>query len=135
MHETGLGTDDFRQMGEEGDHVVPGLALDLVDPGDIEDGVPGFGPDRCCRLFRDNAEFRLRISRMRLDLEPDLEARLGLPDRGHFRAGIAGNHRRLVAHEITPRFSRAAPVRQTHGPLSPYAATTRTGSESLITRY
>jgi hypothetical protein len=29
---------------------------------------------------------------MRLDLEPDLEARLRLPDRGHFRAGIAGDH-------------------------------------------
>jgi hypothetical protein len=32
---------------------------------------------------------------MRLDLEPDFEARLGLPDGGHFRAGIAGYHRRL----------------------------------------
>jgi hypothetical protein len=29
---------------------------------------------------------------MRLDLEPDLEARLRLPDGGHFRAGITGNH-------------------------------------------
>jgi hypothetical protein len=32
---------------------------------------------------------------MRLDLEPDLEAGLGLPDGSHFRAGIAGNHRKL----------------------------------------
>jgi hypothetical protein len=32
---------------------------------------------------------------MRLDLEPDLEAGLRLPDGGHFRAGVAGDHRRL----------------------------------------
>jgi hypothetical protein len=29
---------------------------------------------------------------MRLDLEPDLEARLRLPDGSHFRAGVTGNH-------------------------------------------
>ena len=34
----------------------------------------------------------MRVRRMRLDLEPDLEAGLRLPDGGHFRAGIAGDH-------------------------------------------
>ena len=36
-----------------------------------------------------------RVGGMRLDLEPDLETRLRLPDGGHFRAGIAGDHREL----------------------------------------
>ena len=34
----------------------------------------------------------MRVGGMRLDLEPDAEAGLRLPDRGHFRAGIAGDH-------------------------------------------
>ena len=45
MDEARLGADDFRQMGREGDYVVLGLALDLVDPGDVEAGVFGLGPD------------------------------------------------------------------------------------------
>src|SRR5205823_8022143 len=84
-------------MGREGDDVVLGLALDLVDPLDIEGDIFGLGPDRLRGFLRDDAEFRLRISRMRLDLKPDLEAGLGLPDGGHFRAGIAGDHRTLRA--------------------------------------
>jgi len=95
VHEACLGADDLRQMGGEGDDVVLGFAFDLVDPGDIEDGVPGLGPNDLRRFLWNYAEFGLRVSRMGLDFEPDLEARLGLPDRGHFRAGVAGYHRRL----------------------------------------
>ena len=95
VHEARLGADDFRQMGQEGDDVVLGFALDLVDPRHVENDVAGLGPDRFRGLLRNDPQFRQRISRMRLDLEPDLEARLGLPDGGHFRAGIAGYHRRL----------------------------------------
>ena len=47
---------------------------------DIEGGVLRLGPDGLGGFLRDDAEFRQRISRMGLDLEPDLEARLGLPD-------------------------------------------------------
>ena len=43
-------------------------------------------------FLRDHTEFRLGVRRMGLDLEPDLEAGLGLPNGGHFRAGVAGNH-------------------------------------------
>ena len=92
VHEARLGADDLGQMGQEGDDVVLGLALDLVDPRDVEGGIPGLGPDRLGGLLGDHAEFGLRIRRMRLDLEPDLEARLRLPDGGHFRAGVAGDH-------------------------------------------
>src|SRR6185437_13392561 len=53
-------------------------------------------PERRGRFPRNYAEVGLRIGRMRLDLEPYLEAGLGFPDRGHFRAGVAGDHRRLT---------------------------------------
>src|ERR1700722_1038162 len=82
-------------MGEEGDDVVFGFALDLVDPRHVEDDVAGLGPYRLRGRLRNDPQFRQCVSRMRLDLEPDLEARLGLPDGGHFRAGVAGDHRRL----------------------------------------
>ncbi len=96
VHEARLGADDFGEVGQEGDDVVLGLALDLVDPRHVEGGVLRLGPDRLGGFLRDHAEFRQRIRRMRLDLEPDLEAGLRLPDRGHFRAGVARNHRRLL---------------------------------------
>ena len=92
MHEARFGTDDFSQMRQEGDDVVLGLALDLVDARDVEGRILRLGPDRLCRVLRDDAKFRQRIGRVRLDLEPDLEAGLRLPDRGHFRAGVARDH-------------------------------------------
>ena len=92
MHEARFRADDFGQMGEEGDDVVLDLALDLVDPLDVEGGVLGLGPDASGGFLRDDAEFRQRVGRMGLDLEPDAKARLRLPDRGHFRAGVAGDH-------------------------------------------
>ena len=45
MHEAGFGADDFGQMGREGEDVVLGLALDLVDPRDVEGDVLGLGPE------------------------------------------------------------------------------------------
>ena len=95
MDEARLGTDDFGQMGQEGDDVMLGLALDLVDPGDVEGGVLGLGPDRLRGFLGDDAEFGQRVRRVRLDLEPDPKAGLRLPDGGHFRAGVAGDHRKL----------------------------------------
>jgi hypothetical protein len=113
VHEARLGADDFRQMGGEGDDVVLGLAFDLVDPRHVENGVAGLGPDYLGGFLGDHAEFRLRVRRMGLDLEPDLEAGLGLPDGGHFRAGIARNHQGTHGKGVTPRFSRATGERQT----------------------
>jgi hypothetical protein len=43
-------------------------------------------------MLSNRAELGKGVRRMRLDLEPDLEPGLRLPDRGHFRAGIAGDH-------------------------------------------
>ena len=95
VHEARIRADEFGEVGEEGDDVVLDLALDLVDPRDVELGVLALGPDGFGGLLRDHAEFGLGIRRMRLDLEPDFEAGQRLPDGGHFRAGIAGDHRRL----------------------------------------
>ncbi len=38
----------------------------------------------------------MAVGRMRLDLEPDAEARLARPDRAHLGAGIARDHKSLV---------------------------------------
>jgi hypothetical protein len=82
-----------------------GLAFDLVDPGDVEGGILGLGPDGLGGVFRDHAEFRKCVRGMRFDLEPDLEAGLGLPDRGHFQAGVAGDHQQLMAKgKVRPRY-------------------------------
>ena len=45
MHEARLRADDLGEVGQEGDDVVLGLALDLVDALHIESGVLGLGPD------------------------------------------------------------------------------------------
>jgi hypothetical protein len=46
VQEAGFLTDDFGHMGQEGDDVVLGGALDLVDPVGVEDRVAALGPDR-----------------------------------------------------------------------------------------
>src|SRR5438132_9552723 len=95
MHEARLRADDLAKVGEESDDVVLHLTLDLVDARDIEGGGLALGPDGLRRLFRDDPELGHGVRRMRLDLEPDPEARLRLPDCGHFRSGVARDHRWL----------------------------------------
>ena len=92
MHETGgIGADDFRKVGQEGDDVMLGHGLDLVDAGHVEGCVLGF-PDGGGILLRDHAKGGLRVAGMGLDLEPDAEFGLGRPEGDHFGAGIAGDH-------------------------------------------
>jgi hypothetical protein len=45
MHETAVGTDKFSKMGEEGDDVMLGDGLDLIDAGDVECGAAALFPD------------------------------------------------------------------------------------------
>ena len=92
MHETRFGADDFGKVREEGDNVVFGFALDLIDPRDVEFGVLALGPDLLRRRFRNHAEFGHGIGGIRFDLEPDAKAGLGRPDRRHFGPGVAWNH-------------------------------------------
>ncbi len=49
VHEARLGADDLGEMRQEGDDVVLGLALDLVDARDVEGGVLALRPDRRAR--------------------------------------------------------------------------------------
>jgi hypothetical protein len=42
VHEPRIRADDFGQVGQEGDDVVLGFALDLVDAGDVELGRAAF---------------------------------------------------------------------------------------------
>src|SRR3546814_8241483 len=93
VHEARGFTDMLGDVGEEGDDVVLHLRLDRVDSVDLE---RAFLPDRLCGLPRHHAQLGERIGGVRLDLEPDAEFRLRLPDRDHVRAGIAGNHRSQI---------------------------------------
>ena len=92
MDEARIGADEFGQMGQERDDVMLGDALDFVDALDVEGHVARLRPDRLGALLGDDAELGKRVAGMRLDLEPDAEARLRLPDPNHFGAGISGDH-------------------------------------------
>jgi len=76
-------------IGQEGDDVMLGLALDLVDAGDIPAGALA---DLGRRRLRHDAEFGHGVGSVGLDLEPDAVAILRLPDLGHFRAAVTGDH-------------------------------------------
>jgi hypothetical protein len=92
MHEARLGTDDFGEVREERDDVVLGLALDRIDACDVESGVPRLLPDREGGFLGDDAKLGHRIGGVRLDLEPDAKAGLGVPDGNHLGAGITRDH-------------------------------------------
>ncbi len=83
--------DVLGHVGEERDDVVVGDGLELVDARDLERGVRA---DVRGLLARDAdlAELGLRLARENLDLLPDLELVLELPDAGHLGAGVARDH-------------------------------------------
>ena len=89
VHEARLRADDLGEMGEEGDDVVLDLALDLVDARDVEGGVLALLPDRLRRRLRDDAELGHGVGGVRLDLEPDAEARLRRPRSRPSRGGCS----------------------------------------------
>ncbi len=89
MQEARLRPDMLGDRGEEGDHVVLHLPLDLVDAGDVEAAAL---PDRIGRVLGDQPELGHRLGGIGLDPEPDAELGLGLPDAGHLGAAIAGDH-------------------------------------------
>ena len=83
MDETRLGPHVVREVGEEGDHVVPGLALDRIDLHGIDQRVRVLA-DRAVERFRRRrrrlAERDLSVERVALDLQPDREPGLRCPD-------------------------------------------------------
>ena len=103
VDEARVRADEFGEMGQEGDDVMLGDALDLVDPLDVECRGAALFPDGLRRFLRDHAELGQRVAGMRLDLEPDAEAGFGRPDGDHFGAGIAGDHAVDVLRAIALR--------------------------------
>ena len=92
VHKPRLGTDEFGEVGQEGDHVMMRDLFDLVDPRRVKRYMTGLFPDRLGGLLGDDADFGQRIAGMRLDLEPDAKPRPRLPYGGHFGPGIARDH-------------------------------------------
>ena len=78
------------------------------------------GPDRLRGLLRDDAQFRQRVRRMRLDLEPDLEARLRLPDRRPFPGGYSGGSSATL-ERLSERSLRRALAERARGDKPPVA--------------
>src|SRR5688500_7958490 len=89
MHEARLGADDLGEVGQEGDNVVLDLALDGIDPRDVERRAAALLPELGRRLPWDDAQLRHRVESVRLDFEPDSELRLRRPDAGHLRTAVA----------------------------------------------
>ena len=88
VDEARLGPHMVREIGEEGDHVVAGLALDRIDLRGIDQrGMVRADRSAECRRrrLRRLAARDLGIERMALDLQPDGEAGLRRPDCGHLR--------------------------------------------------
>ena len=109
VDEARLGADDLGEMGEEGDDVVLHLALDGVDPLDVEGRLGALLPDRSGRLLRHDAEIGQRRGGMGLDLEPDAELGLGRPDGDHLGAAVTGDHERYTSTRgYAPRGSMSA---------------------------
>ena len=100
--------DDLGHMGQEGDDVVFGGALDLVDAVGVEARILALGPDGVGRVLGDDAQFGHLGRRMGLDLEPDLVLGLLRPDGGGGGAGIAGDHGAVVSVRPPPESRFAA---------------------------
>jgi hypothetical protein len=101
MDEAGLRADMLGKAGQEGDHVMLDLGLDLVDPGHVETTTL---PHRFGGLGGDHPERGLGVTGMGFDLEPDAEPVLRLPDFGHRGTGIARDHREHPGCERYPGF-------------------------------
>ena len=92
VQEARLGAHDLGDVGQEGDHVVLGGALDLIDAFGLEGRLAAELPDRRRRFLGDHAQLRHGVGGVRLDLKPDAIASLGGPQGRHFGAGITGDH-------------------------------------------
>ncbi len=106
VQEPRLRPDDLGDVGQEGDDVVLGLALDLVDALDVEDGVSAALPDRLGGQLGDHAQLRHGVGGVRLDLEHDAEPGLRRPDLRGFGPGIAGDHGPSLSAMIPQREGR-----------------------------
>ena len=77
MHEASLGADDLGEMRQEGDDVCL-VSRSIASIRSTSNFASSPSPSRPCRFLRDDPKLGHRVGRMRLDLEPDAEARLGV---------------------------------------------------------
>ncbi len=95
MQPARLRPEPLLEMGEEGDDVVPGRPLDLLDPHGVDQTGPGLldlppkgGDVRC----RDEPLLGHGLGRHELDLEPEREPCLGREEGGHLGPAVARDH-------------------------------------------
>jgi hypothetical protein len=92
MHKAGIIRPDmFGKMGQKGDDVMFGDGLNFINSGHVKGDIAG-APDGLGIGFGDNAKGGLGIAGMRLDLIPDAEFGLRVPNGNHVWAGIARDH-------------------------------------------
>ena len=91
MQEARLRSDVLGDARQERDDIVLDLGFDLVDAVDVE--TPAL-LHRLGHGFRNQPELGHRLSRQRLDLEPDAKLGLRLPNASHVGSAVAGDHAR-----------------------------------------
>ena len=91
VDEARVGTDVLGDAGEERDHVVLHLALDLGDARGVEAGARA---DRCERRGGNHAAFGEHFADGELDAQPEAVARLVGPERPHLGPAVALDHRK-----------------------------------------
>ena len=103
VHEARFGANLRRHPVEERDHVMLGHRFDRIDRRHIDHriGRPPV-PQRLGRAVRHNAKLGQLVGGMGLDFEPDAVTRLRVPDRGHLRACVTGNHGEPSRTELAP---------------------------------
>ena len=89
MQPAGGRTDMLGHRGGEGNHVVMGDPLDLLDARHVEAGL---GSQLTRGVGRHETSLGHRISGRQLHVEPRLVATLLGPDVPHFGVGVALNH-------------------------------------------
>ena len=105
VHKACLRADMLGEVGQKGDHIVAGLALDLVDALGLE-AAPL--PHRASGALGDDPQRRLRVAGICLDLEPDPVTVLRRPDPGHLGATVARDH--AVRTSSSPNCLSAATI-------------------------
>jgi hypothetical protein len=102
VNEARVGAEGLLEVGQEGDHVVPGGGFDLVDPLRVDGGA---GLDPAEGVHRDDAAAPVDLADGQLDPEPGLVLRLLAPDPGHLRSAVAGDHACLHRLAFVPAFA------------------------------
>ena len=86
--------DVLRHVGEEGNDVVLGFPFDFIDPFNLEGALVADGGHG---VLRDDAQLRLCLASIGLDVEPDLKFGFGFPDGNHLGTGVTRDHLGLKA--------------------------------------